>query len=170
MDGDRDEATLAEQGEVARGFVAGLVETLGVPAQVSVREADEETVEVAVEGEGLGRLIGPKASVLHAIQELAKTTVQRRVGGNARLVVEVGGYWAQRRVALERFTRQVADEVQASGQPRALEPMGASDRKVVHDTVNALDGLRTTSEGEQPYRYVVIAPSDDSDTGAGEDE
>ena len=59
--------------------------------------------------------------------------------------------------ALQRFTRQIADEVTASGAERALEPMMASDRKVVHDTINEIEGLATRSEGEEPRRYIVIS-------------
>jgi spoIIIJ-associated protein len=61
--------------------------------------------------------------------------------------------------ALQRFTRQVADEVLASGSERTLEPMSPADRKVVHDAVNDIEGLVTRSEGEDAARHVVIAPA-----------
>ena len=61
-------------------------------------------------------------------------------------------------VALERFVGEIADTVKTSGVQRALEPMGPADRKIVHDTVNEIDGVRTTSEGEEPRRRVVILP------------
>ena len=61
--------------------------------------------------------------------------------------------------ALERFIRQLAAEVKESGTRKALEPMTAADRKIVHDTVNELDGVSTTSEGEEPRRRVVILPA-----------
>ena len=80
------------------------------------------------------------------------------LGRNGRLLVDVGGYRQARREALERFTRQIADEVKASGRARGLEPMSPADRKVVHDTVNDIDGVETTSEGEEPRRRVVIIP------------
>jgi len=70
----------------------------------------------------------------------------------------VAGYRQARREALARFTRQVADQVKESGQARALEPMHPADRKIVHDTVNEIDGVATTSEGEEPRRRVVIVP------------
>ena len=73
--------------------------------------------------------------------------------------VDVAGYRAKRRAALEAFTRKVVDEVLESGEERAMEPMGSIDRKTVHDTVNDIDGVETTSEGEDPRRYVVIRPS-----------
>ena len=150
---------LAEQGEVAREFLAGVVERFGTTATIEVRAIDEETVEVALEGDDLGLLIGPKGATLTALQDLARTVVQSKTGARSgRLLVDVSGYRARRREALERFTRQVADEVKASGIRRVLEPMGAPDRKVVHDTANDLQGVTTVSEGEEPRRRVVIMP------------
>jgi spoIIIJ-associated protein len=73
--------------------------------------------------------------------------------------IDVAGYRERRREALGRFAQQVASEVLASGVPKALEPMHPADRKVVHDVVNELDGVSTTSEGEEPRRRVVIMPS-----------
>ena len=156
--GDR-EVSLEEQAEMAGTFVAGLVREFGLQAQVTAEPGDEDSVEVATTGDDLGLLIGPRGQTLAAIQELARTVVQRSAAIRpARLVVDVSGYRQKRREALERFTRQVADEVLASGSRRALEPMNAADRKIVHDTVNALPGLATVSEGEEPRRRVVIAP------------
>jgi spoIIIJ-associated protein len=71
----------------------------------------------------------------------------------------VGGYRAKRRAALEAFTRKVVDEVLETGEERAMEPMGSVDRKTVHDVVNDIDGVETSSEGEDPRRYVVIRPT-----------
>lgn len=153
------EMTLEEQGEAARQFVADLVETLGVSASVQVRPTDEDTVSVAVEGDGVGTLVGPGGTTLAALQELTRTYVQKITGGQSdRILVDVAGYRARRVAALQRFTQGVAEEVLASGEPRALEPMSAADRKVVHDAVNEIDGVATRSEGEDPRRYIVLVP------------
>jgi len=150
--------TLEEQGESAREFVAGLIDEIGLSADVSTRIVDEETAEVVVEGQELGVLVGPGGATLAALQELARTFVQKRTGGqSSRIVVDVAGYRAKRTAALQRFAKQIAEEVTASGEERALEPMTAADRKVVHDTINDIDGLATRSEGEEPRRYIVIS-------------
>ena len=73
--------------------------------------------------------------------------------------VDVAGYRQRRREALERFARTVAEEVRASGVQKALEPMSPPDRKIVHDTVNEMDGVSTLSEGDEPRRRVVITPA-----------
>lgn len=151
---------LFEQAEVAREFLVGLLDAFGVAANVETQDVGDETFEVAVSGEALGLLIGPQGTTLQAVQEITRTVVQRRTGGrNGRIVVDVAGYRQKRRAALERFTREVAAEVRSSGVSKALEPMHPADRKVVHDTVNALEGVTTSSEGEEPRRRVVISPA-----------
>ena len=153
------EASVQEQVTAAEEFLAGLVEAFGLTATVTSEEVDE-AVEVRIDGDDLGLLIGPKGRTLWALQELTKTVVQRQQGGglSIRIRVDVAGYRERRRAALERFTQDAAAAVLESGQARALEPMGAADRKVVHDTVNDIDGVVTRSEGEDPRRRVVIAP------------
>ena len=86
--------------------------------------------------------------------------LQRQLPGeaHARIRVDVSGYRARRREALEAFVRTVAEDVRASGTQKALEPMSPPDRKVVHDTVNEIDGVHTISEGEDQRRRVVIIP------------
>src|SRR5581483_3616619 len=151
-----EDVALEDQAAGAVEFLSGLVDRLGMAAEVESELLDEETVEVRVTGSDLGILIGPRGDTLAALQELTRTVVQRRLGAhNGRLLVDVSGYRQKRRAALERFTREVADQVRSTGQRRVLEPMSPADRKVVHDTINEIDGLTTTSEGEEPRRRVV---------------
>lgn len=153
------EVALAEQGEVAQRFLEGLVAEFGLGAEVQVSQVDNDTIELGLHGTNLGVLIGQKGTTLLALQDLTRTVVQRRTGAtNGRLFVDVAGYRRKRHEALARFAQQVAAQVIAEGKPKALEPMSASDRKVVHDTINALEGVATTSEGEEPSRYVVVLP------------
>jgi spoIIIJ-associated protein len=152
--------TVEEQADAAADFTRGLVVAFGYDAEVNTRREDEDTVIVDVSGTDLGLLVGPKGATLHAIEELVRTAVQRQTEGHgARIHVDVGGYRAKRRAALGQFAIGVAEEVRASGEGRALEPMSASDRKAVHDAVADLAGVATTSEGEDPRRRVVISPA-----------
>ena len=154
-----DPPTLAEEADVAKGFLQGLLDAFEVQGQVGSQELDEDTVEVGVTGGDLGLLIGPKGQTLIAVQELTRTVVQRTLGARSgRLLVDVAEYRKARRAALERFATGVAGKVKDAGVATALEPMNPADRKVVHDTVNAIDGVTTTSEGEEPNRRVVIMP------------
>ena len=154
--------SLQEQAEVAKEFLEGLVSTMGLTATVAVRELDEETVELAVDGDDLGMLVGPKGSTLAAVQDITRTVVQGRFTARTdRILVDVARYRERRSAALSRFTAQVAAEVVESGEERALEPMSPADRKVVHDAANEIEGISTRSEGEEPSRYVVLLPQAD---------
>lgn len=153
---------LDEQRDAVESFLKGLVDSFGRPeATVSVVAVDEITLEADVRGEELGLLVGPKGQTLQAVHELVRSMVQRRFVGqsHARVRVDVAGYRERRKQALERFTHSVADEVRSSGRPKQLDPMMASDRKVVHDVINEIDGVVTVSQGEDPERRVIIRPA-----------
>jgi spoIIIJ-associated protein len=152
---------LATHTAIVSEFLTGLVDAFGLEGTIDVESIDEDTNEIRVEGSDLGLLVGPKGNTLAAVQELSRTVVHRRVPGQAagRIRLDVGGYRQRRREALERFTQSIAEEVRASGVQKALEPMSPADRKVVHDTINEMDGVSTISEGEDARRRVVIIPA-----------
>lgn len=153
--------TIEEQGQAGKEFVSGLVREFGLDADVQFRQLDDETVEVTAVGDDLGLLVGPRGATLSAVQDLTRTFVQRQSENRTdRILVDVGGYREKRTAALRRFTEGIVAEVKESGAERALEPMTAADRKVVHDAVNEVDGVQTRSEGEDPSRYIVIEPVD----------
>lgn len=159
--GDADEPTDQSVIDAGKAFLEGLLVAFGVSATVTTGEQGPYT-EFRVEGDpaGLGVLIGPKAQTLQAVQELLRTVIYHRVGeSSVRVLLDVAGYRERRRVALEAFTRKVAAEVAELGERRVLEPMSAMDRKVVHDTAGTLAGIVSQSEGEDPYRRVVLAPA-----------
>lgn len=154
------EIPLADQAEVASSFLQGILDLFGLSGSVKVTEIDESTVEVAVSGGDLALLVGPRGTTLDALQDLARVVVQRRTGArHGRLLVDVAGYRQRRRQALAIFTRERAQEVLQDGLEQVLEPMGAADRKVIHDTANSIEGIQTHSEGEDPRRRVVISPA-----------
>lgn len=153
--------TIEEQATAATTFLEELASSFGLTASASWEEIEDDVIEVQLEGEQLGSLIGPEGRTLFAVQELARTALQRAAGNvrTARLRLDIGGYREKRQVALERFVKQVAERVREENIEQALEPMGSADRKIVHDTVGELDGVETISEGEEPRRRVVIVPA-----------
>ena len=156
---EHPDISVDEQVEQAVDFTRGLVEAFGAKAEVASNLEDEDTVLVDVTGDNLGLLVGPRGATLAAIEELVRTVVQRQTGGHGvRVHVDVGGYRAKRREALAEFARQLAERVRDDDAEQALEPMSASDRKVVHDVVAEMEGVTTISEGEEPRRRVVIRP------------
>lgn len=155
--------SLAEQGAIAKEFLVGLLESMAIRAEVSVRELDEETVELSVNADPpteLGVLVGPRGTTLQALQEVTRTVVQSKSPSRTdRILVDVAQYRERRVAALGRFAQKVAEEVVETGEERALEPMSAADRKAVHDALAENDAVVTRSEGEDPRRFVVVAPA-----------
>lgn len=163
---EEHEMSIEDQAKLATDFVEGLVRTLGLSARTVTEIGEDATVDVRVEGDDLGFLIGPRGATLAAVQELTRTVTQRHGDERGtRLSVDIAGYRARRTEALKSFVQGVAAEVAETGEAKALEPMSPADRKVVHDTVNGIFGVMTTSEGVEPRRYVVVRP-----TGADDEE
>jgi spoIIIJ-associated protein len=155
--------SLAEQGVIAKEFLVGLLTSMDITAEVSVKELDAETVELSVNANPateLGVLVGPRGTTLQALQEVTRTVVQSKSPGRTdRILVDVAQYRERRVAALGRFAQQVASEVVETGEERALEPMSAADRKAVHDALSESEGIVTRSEGEDPRRFVVVSPA-----------
>jgi spoIIIJ-associated protein len=154
---------LAEQGRLAQEFLKGLLASMDITADISVKEIDEETIEVAVDKNppsDLGVLVGPRGMTLQALQEVTRTFVQTKSPGRInRILLDVAQYRERRVAALARFAEQVAAEVVQTGEERALEPMSAADRKAIHDALTSSNEVVTRSEGEEPRRFVVVAPA-----------
>jgi spoIIIJ-associated protein len=152
---------LEEQGEVAADFLEGLLETMGLPADVEINEVDAVTyVDLwGVESEDdMALLIGRHGQTLDGLQELVRLAVQQKTGERCRVMVDVEDYRKRRRSQIAQRAQDVARRVKKSGKPEALDPMTSYERKVVHDTVALVGGLETLSEGEEPNRRVVIRP------------
>jgi len=158
-EGDTEARTAERTAAVA--FLQGLADALGEPdAVATVTVLGDDEAEVRLDGGDLGLLIGPRGQTLIAVQDLMRLAAQKRgTDRRGKLRIDIAGYRERRREALARFTEQVADEVRSTGTARALEPMSSMDRKIVHDAANELDGVETISEGEDPFRRVVIRPT-----------
>jgi spoIIIJ-associated protein len=155
---EEEEMSIEAQAEMAESFVREVVARFGLTA-ITTGAIVDDVIQIAVDGDGLGLLIGSRGTTVDALQELTRTVVQRRADehGN-RIQVDVGGYRVRRAAALGDFARQVASEVIESGEAQGLEPMSASDRKIVHDALTDVSGVATSSDGEDPRRYVVVRP------------
>jgi spoIIIJ-associated protein len=153
---------LEEEGEVAADYLEELLDITDLDGDIDI-DVENGRASVAIVAEGnadrqLRRLVGAKGEVLEALQELARLAVQAATGERSRLMLDVAGFRAARRRALEEVAARACQEVQRGGQPVRLEPMTAFERKVVHDVV-ADAGLRSESEGEDPGRRVVVFPA-----------
>jgi len=143
--------------DAATTFLDGLFQAAGLSATVESSINGEE-IDIAVQGENLTMFVGPRGVTLTNLQDITRVVSQRRLGDHdTRLRVDVGGYRQRRKDALGRFALKVANDVQESGTPRILEPMNSADRKIVHDTLANMEGIVTHSEGDDPFRRVVVS-------------
>jgi len=164
-DGDDDSRRRADAPKVpvttvrdaATTFLDGLFAAAGLPATVE-STIDGDDIEIAVNGENLTMFVGARGATLTNLQDVTRVVSQRKLGDHdTRLRVDVGGYRQRRKDALGRFALKVANDVIESGTPRILEPMNSADRKIVHDTLANMDGIVTHSEGDDPFRRVVVS-------------
>ncbi|MFO7698983.1 MAG: RNA-binding cell elongation regulator Jag/EloR [Acidimicrobiia bacterium] len=151
-----DQAPIEEQAEVAKAFVEGLVDAFGLEGTVTTR-IEDDVLYLDVAGAQTEALVGPKGSVMHSVLELTRTVVQRKTYGAPRMRIDIAGYGERRREALQIYAAKLAAQVIEDKSEVMLEAMNAADRKVLHDAVAEIDGVRSYSEGDEPRRAVVIA-------------
>ncbi|MDQ3106047.1 MAG: single-stranded DNA-binding protein [Actinomycetota bacterium] len=158
---DGPEATqlqrLEVEGDVAADFLEELLDIVDLDGDIDLDvEGDRATVSV-VGSAGLSALVGERGAVLDALQELARLAVLQETGERSRLMLDVAGHRARRRVEIEQLATEAAASVRSTGEPQPLAAMNPFERKVVHDAV-ASAGLTSESEGEEPQRRVVVLP------------
>ena len=152
-----EKADIEEQAEVAKDFATGLLQAFGLEGVVETK-VEEDVLYVDITGEQTEALVGRKGAVVQAVHELTRTVIQRKTYGAPRMRLDIAGYAARRREALKIYAARLAETVKEDDREAMLEPMNAADRKVVHDAIAEIDGVRSFSEGEEPNRSVVVAP------------
>jgi spoIIIJ-associated protein len=149
-----------DQADIAADFVEDLLDLMGIEAEVEISDVDGVTyVDVwAEDADALGVLIGRRGATLDGLQELVRSVVQRQTQDRCRVQVDIEDYRKRRRSQVIAGAQAAADRAKETGEPVALEPMSAYERKLVHDAIAPMDGLETSSEGEEPGRRVVVHP------------
>ncbi len=158
-----DEMEIEEKAKIAVHFLQELLTQFGFSAKVEA-SIDNPQILINIDGPELGILVGPKGFTLDAIQDITRTIIQRNENTDerTRLTVDVSHYREKRAKALMAFVQKLGQEVIETGVTKKLEPMSSPDRKIVHDTVSAMEGLETRSEGFEPRRRVVIYKSSEN--------
>jgi len=153
----RGEELLVQEGDVAGDYLEQLLDLIDYDGDIDL-DVEGDRAVVAVIGGELQGLIGPNGATLEALQELTRLAVQQQTGVRSRLMLDIGGYRARRRTALAGIARSAAEDVLSTTQAVRLDAMNPFERKVVHDTIAGIDGVRSESEGEEPERRVVVFP------------
>ena len=138
----------------------GLVKSFGLDGGVEGSISDENLV-VKVTGEQTEALVGEKGFIIRSLHELTRTVVQRKTGAGTRLRLDVADYATKRKEALTIYAERLSKQILEDKQEVMLEPMNSVDRKTLHDAAATFDGIRSYSEGREPYRSVVFAPEEE---------
>jgi spoIIIJ-associated protein len=133
---------------------------LGLDVAVEVSE-DEGVLRGSLRGEDVGLFIGRRGQTIDAVQHLAQRIVFPEGPSPVRVVVDADGYRERRVETLQADAERAAEEAQRSGEPVELEPMPASERRIVHEYLRERGGVETHSEGDEPERRLVVSPAGD---------
>lgn len=153
-----DLGQLEQEGEVAADYLEALLDIIDVDGDIDM-DVEGDRASVAIVGAELDDLVGRRGEVLEALQELTRLAVLRQTGSRSRLMLDISGFRSKRREQLTDLAQRTAEKVLGSGERAELKPMTPFERKIVHDAIAGVDGVRTESEGEEPHRYVVVMPA-----------
>lgn len=154
-----EQGLLIREGDVAGDYLERLLDLLDYDGDIDLDVEAGRAIVSIDGGEDLEKLVGPGATVLEALQELTRLTVQQATGNRSRLMLDIAGWRRERREELTDLGRRTAQEVLDHAEAVRLRPMTPFERKVVHDAVAGVKGVFSESEGEEPHRQVVVFPN-----------
>ena len=164
------EAVIDEPAEYAevRAFLTGLLERMGVKAQLEIGPRDNGGILVNVSGSGMGAIIGRRGETLDAIQHLTNYAVNRGSDKHLHISVDAENYRSKREDSLTKLARKMADKAVKYKRSMALEPMNSYERHVIHTALQNYEGVTTSSTGVEPNRRVVVSyvKGEQSSTGS----
>lgn len=152
-------ALLIQEGDIAADYLERLLDIADYDGDIDL-DVENDRAIVAIIGTGLQALVGNRGETLDALQELTRLAVAQKTGTRSRLMLDVSGHRQARRAELSALAADTASRVLDSGESAQLTAMNPFERKVVHDAIAAIDGVRSESEGEEPNRRVVVLLGD----------
>lgn len=153
--------TLAEKdpAEAAKAFLSRVLEKMGVVGASVTARVENETCVLAIEGEDLGFIIGRRGETLDALQYLTGLVANRVDNSYYRISIDIGNYREKREQTLEALAKRIGEKAAKTGRRTSLEPMNPYERRILHASLQANPNVTTHSEGDEPYRHVVIVPN-----------
>jgi spoIIIJ-associated protein len=152
---DGGDNLLVREGDIAADYLERLLDIADYDGDIDL-DVENDRAVVAIVGSDLQTLVGGRGETLDALQELTRLAVQQQTGVRSRLMLDVSGHRQARRAELQELATETAARVLDGGEPVRLSPMNPFERKVVHDAIATVDGVRSESEGEEPHRRVVV--------------
>lgn len=139
-------------------FIHDLIDKSSLDLRATVREVDEQTIEVVFQGFDLALLLGHNAELLDALQYITRRAFAAAVAAGLQIDFDAGGYREARRNELELMAQKAAERVAATRTPFVFDPMNAQDRRIIHTVLVDVPGIRTESEGDGQMRRVKVLP------------
>ena len=140
-----------------KDFLARLFKAMNVSVNSTV-DYDEEnrTMNIVFDGEDMGLLIGKRGQTLDSLQYLTSLVVNKGKSNYIRVKLDTEDYRRRRKETLENLARGIAYKVKKTRKPVVLEPMNPYERRIIHSSLQGNKYVETISEGEEPYRHVVV--------------
>lgn len=140
-------------------FLNSLFDAMGMEVDASGRfESETKEVFINLSGKDMDSLIGRRGQIMEALQYLTGQVVNKKITGHVWVRLDTENYRAKRKQSLEQYALEVAKKVKKNNRPMVLEPMNAYERRVIHSVLQPESDLSTHSEGEEPYRHIVVRP------------
>ena len=146
-----------EAAEEAKKFISDILSAMGLNAEVKA-ELDGDVVNIEVEGDSMGIVIGKRGDTLDSLQYLTSLVVNRNSDDYIKVSIDTENYREKRKDALIALSDRLAAKVARTGRKFALEPMNPYERRIIHANLQDNEDVTTFSVGQEPYRKVVIAP------------
>lgn len=140
-----------------REFLGGLLERMGVKAQISIAPKDNGGISVNLSGDGMGAIIGRRGETLDAIQHLTNYAVNHGSEKHLHISVDAENYRSKREESLTKLAEKMAEKAIKYKRSMALEPMNSYERHVIHTALQDYEGVTTSSTGVEPNRRVVVS-------------
>ena len=152
-----EETTAAKEAAVA--FLLPVLEKMGVEnASIQGVMEEEDVLCLNIEGKELGVIIGKRGNTLDSLQYITALVANKNIEGHVKIKLDAENYRAKRRESLEKLAVNLARKVKKTGHKVSLEPMNPYERRIIHATLQDFNGVETHSEGEEPFRKVIISP------------
>jgi spoIIIJ-associated protein len=155
---DLSDEELDRVADEAVSAIQNVLDGFGIEASIEEYEGDEGEIILDIVGDDLGLLIGRHGRTLDALQVLVAAITNRKIGFRYPVLVDVEGYRNRRRVKLEEMGQRAAERAVRQKSPVKLRPMSSLERRVIHMCLRDDARVTTASEGEEPFRAVVVAP------------
>lgn len=141
----------------ASGLLKGIFQTMDLDVKINISENDK-TMFINLEGPDLGILIGRRGETLDALQYLVNLSVNKNQEIRKKIIIDIEGYRNRREKTLQRLALKLADKARQRGRNVVLEPMSSQERRIIHTALQGREDIYTFSEGEEPYRKIIISP------------